>query len=65
MHQNLIQLNMADNYLERQYAEYEKRKAERNNPTLRKSKPQTKFYTRLTGTGKVASSGLPVNTSKQ
>lgn len=56
---------MADNYLERQYAEYEKRKAEHTNPTLRKSKPRTKFYTRLIGSGNVASSGLPVNTKQQ
>lgn len=54
---------MADNYLERQYSEYEKRKAEHSNPLLRKPKPRTKFYTRLTGTGNVASSGLPVKTT--
>lgn len=63
--QIFIQSTMADNYLERQYAEYEKRKAERSNPTLRKAKPRTKFYTRLIGTGNVASSGLPLNTNKQ
>lgn len=56
---------MADNYLERQYAEYEKRKAEHSNPTLRKTKPRTKFYTRLSGTGNVASSGLPINTNNK
>lgn len=56
---------MADNYLERQYAEYEKRKAEHSKQTLRKTKPRTKFYTRLMGTGNVSSSGLPTNTNKQ
>lgn len=56
---------MADNYLERQYAEYEKRKSEHLTSPTTKSKPRTKFYTRLTGTGNVASSGMPVNSGKQ
>jgi len=39
---------MADNFLERQYAEYERKKAEAQRPGKKKSKPQDRkrFYTR-------------------
>lgn len=39
---------MADNYLERQYAEYERKKAEASSPGYKKKKPsqRNRFYTR-------------------